>query len=81
MQCEHTVSSMMDYLDGELPGNAARAIECHLAGCSSCAARYHFERALKKRLQAAARVPPPPRLRRRLAEMLRQDTAWSHGPG
>lgn len=81
MQCEHTVSSMMDYLDGELPGNAARAVECHLAGCSSCAARYHFERALKERLQQAARVSPPPRLRRRLAEMLRQDKTGPDGPG
>lgn len=73
MQCEHTVQAMMEYLDGELPGHTACAVECHLAACPSCTARYRFEHTLKKRLREAVRVPPPPRLRRRLAEILRHD--------
>ena len=37
MQCEEVQKLLFEYLEGDLPDEARRQVEAHLAGCDSCA--------------------------------------------
>jgi anti-sigma factor (TIGR02949 family) len=70
MDCQHAMTHLFPYLDGEYELADRPAFEQHLSVCPECAARYRFERAIKSRLREAAEVPAPVTLRERIAALV-----------
>jgi anti-sigma factor (TIGR02949 family) len=53
MDCQHAMTHLFPYLDGEYELADRPAFEQHLSVCPECAARYRFERAIKSRLRGS----------------------------
>lgn len=71
MACDHWIEKLDTYLDGELPGNEARAVDEHLRGCPSCAARV-LRKVQQKRAvhDAGQRFTPDPAFRARIQKTI-----------
>lgn len=70
LTCEEVIERLFDYLDRELDGQQAADIERHLARCRDCFTRAEFEKRLRARVEASGTATTPPRLRRRLRDLL-----------
>lgn len=70
IDCEEVIASLLEYLDGEIDDEKRARIERHLAECRDCYSRSEFEQALRHKLLALDRAPPPPTLKRRLKVLL-----------
>lgn len=64
------------FVDGELEPDVRRAIEAHLAGCSTCGDQAASERELRLRLHALPLPEPPAALEFNLRRKLRASRRW-----
>jgi len=72
-RCQECVDLLVDYLEGELPRERARALDIHLEMCPSCVS---FVRTYKGTVDVARTLPLdeiPPELTQRLLEFLRRE--------
>jgi anti-sigma factor (TIGR02949 family) len=60
---------LQPFLDRELNEAERAEAEAHLAWCSYCRKRYHFEEHLRRFVRQAVVEPMPPELKARLAEL------------
>lgn len=70
LTCEEVIERLFDYLDRELDGPQAADIERHLHRCRDCFTRAEFEKRLRARVAATGTAAAPPRLRRRIRELI-----------
>jgi anti-sigma factor RsiW len=73
MNCQEALQTQ-SYLDGELDGAAAVAVERHLETCAQCQALAAATADLSDALRKAARHPAPDTLRHRIAKALDRET-------
>src|SRR5215472_11683358 len=59
MACECWKAKLETYVDGECPGEEARAIDAHLRGCPSCSADAFTSAQLKYFIQASGKCFNP----------------------
>jgi anti-sigma factor RsiW len=72
-RCEECVELLVDYLEGELPPERARALEIHLDLCPSCVS---FVNTYKGTVNIARTLQPediPPELTQRLIDFLHKE--------
>jgi anti-sigma factor RsiW len=72
-RCQECVDLLVDYLEGELAVERARALDIHLEMCPSCVS---FVRTYKGTVDVARTLPLdeiPPELTQRLLEFLRRE--------
>jgi anti-sigma factor (TIGR02949 family) len=67
--CDKCEEMMQPYLDGSLSDDEVAEAEKHLAGCSWCAKRYHFEERLRRYVRVAVSEPMSPELKSKLASL------------
>ena len=70
-RCDECVDLLVDYLEGELPSERARALEIHLELCPAC---WRFVSTYKGTVNVARTLPVdeiPPELTQRLIEFLK----------
>jgi anti-sigma factor (TIGR02949 family) len=67
--CDKCEEMMQPYLDGELSDDEVAQAQKHLATCSWCAKRYHFEERLRRYVRVAASEPMSPELKVKLAAL------------
>ena len=66
--CDAAIASLWEYLDAELPPDAARIVGVHLDGCLRCGPRVSAALALKRIVRASATgVRAPASVRERVA--------------
>jgi anti-sigma factor RsiW len=65
-------AKLSDYVEGSLPGDEARAIEEHLAGCSSCTESLAAVKETVNALSGLHKIPAPPHFERDVAETIRR---------
>ncbi len=70
MTCEEVMEQLFEFLDRELDGDLSDRINHHLERCRDCFTRAEFEKRLRARINEAAEVEAPERLRRRLERVL-----------
>jgi anti-sigma factor RsiW len=72
-RCRECVDLLVDYLEGDLPPERARALEIHLELCPACV---RFLRTYQGTVDVARRLPLgeiPPELTERLIDFLRRE--------
>jgi anti-sigma factor RsiW len=67
--CDKCEEMMQPYLDGALSDTEVAEAQKHLALCSWCAKRYHFEERLRRYVRVAASEPMSPELKVKLAAL------------
>lgn len=70
LSCEEVIEQLFEYLDRELDERRIADIDHHLARCRDCFTRAQFETRLRTRVAAAGTVKAPPRLHRRIRQLL-----------
>ncbi len=70
LSCEEVIERLFDYLDRELDHRQAADMERHLSRCRDCFTRAEFEKRLRARVAASGTVKAPPRLYRRIVNLL-----------
>jgi len=71
--CQECIDLLVDYLEGELPLERARALDIHLETCPSCVS---FVKTYKGTVDVARKLPVdeiPPELTQRLLDFLRRE--------
>ena len=71
--CQECIDLLVDYLEGELPLERARALDIHLEMCPSCVS---FVKTYKGTVDVARKLPVdeiPPELTQRLLDFLRRE--------
>lgn len=68
--CEEVMEQLFDFLDRELDSGLDERIHHHLERCRDCFTRAEFEKRLRARVNEAAEVEAPERLRRRIRRVL-----------
>jgi Putative zinc-finger len=71
---EHPGELLTAYLDDELSGEEARAVEAHLVACGRCSAELDELSAARRLLRGLPPVPAPPGFTRELIERRRRST-------
>lgn len=66
--CQHTQDNLEEYRRGELPADAVRTVEAHLAECAACRRLRESDEALAAVIRALPRTPAPTALRLRIAK-------------
>lgn len=74
-RCDECVELLVDYLDGELPPERARALELHLDLCPPCVAFVNTYRGTVRAARTLQSEDIPPEVTQRLIEFLRKDRA------
>jgi anti-sigma factor RsiW len=67
--CDKCEEMMQPYLDGSLSDAEVAEAQKHLALCSWCAKRYHFEERLRRYVRVAVSEPMSPELKVKLAAL------------
>lgn len=73
VRCQECIDLLVDYLEGDLPPERARALDIHLELCPPCVA---FVRTYKGTVDVARNLPVdeiPPELTQRLLEFLTRE--------
>lgn len=73
--CDHVITRLWEYIDGELTPEHAARIEAHLEICNRCFPQYDFQRAFCVFLRRTQQEDVPPGLRRRVFEMILAEEA------
>lgn len=68
--CGRIEPMLAAYARGELPDGRGFDVERHLASCPACRAQVAFERRLAERLRELRHMKVPPRLERRVREIM-----------
>lgn len=71
--CQECIDLLVDYLEGEIPLERARALDIHLEMCPSCVS---FVKTYKGTVDVARKLPVdeiPPELTQRLLDFLRRE--------
>ena len=76
-RCDECVSLLVDYLEGDLPSERARALEIHLDLCPACVAFVNTYRGTVNIARTLQAEDIPPELTRRLIEFLRSEKEGS----
>lgn len=79
-RCQECVELLVDYLEGDLPPERARALDIHLEICPPCVA---FVRTYKGTVDVARKLlveEIPPELTQRLLDFLRHEKAGTLPP-
>lgn len=72
-RCQECIDLLVDYLEGELPPERARALDIHLELCPACVS---FVRTYKGTVDVARTLPVdeiPPELSQRLIDFLKRE--------
>ncbi len=69
--CQDAINLLLDYLDGEMPGEVAAELREHLSGCEPCEEFLHSYRATPGLCRQAMRAKMPQEVAQRLTEFLR----------
>jgi anti-sigma factor RsiW len=72
-RCQECIDLLVDYLEGELPADRARALDIHLELCPSCVS---FVKTYRGTVDVARLLPGdeiPPELTQRLLDFLRRE--------
>jgi anti-sigma factor RsiW len=72
-RCDECVELLVDYLEGELSSERARALEIHLDLCPSCVAFVNTYRGTVNIARSLQADDIPPELTQRLLEFLRTE--------
>lgn len=77
LDCHGAVLWLWDYLDGELPPAATRAVAAHLAACDECPPHFDFARTFLRAVPAArpGLEGNEPALRARVLAALRAESS------
>jgi anti-sigma factor RsiW len=67
--CDKCEEMMQPYLDGSLSDTEVAEAQKHLALCSWCAKRYHFEERLRRYVRVAVSEPMSAELKVKLAAL------------
>ena len=73
MNCEDSKLTIMEYLDGELPADARRRFEEHLAGCDTCRQELAAQQRVIRSVRLLHRVPAPPDFAARMADAVARE--------
>ncbi len=71
--CDHVISKLWEYIDGELTEEQAAKVRAHLEICNRCFPQYNFQRAYKEFVRRSAQQPIPSGLRRRVFEAILEE--------
>jgi hypothetical protein len=74
-RCDECVALLVDYLEGELPPDRARALELHLDLCPPCVAFVNTYRGTVNVARTLQAEDIPPELTQRLIDFLRKEQA------
>jgi len=81
-RCDECVELLVDYLEGELPPERARALEIHLDLCPACVAFVNTYRGTVHAARDLHAEAIPPELTQRLLDFLRREPKGPNGlPG
>ncbi len=82
ISCEHALSRLWEFLDGELPPEDERVVQRHLEVCNRCYPHYDFQRAyFEFARQMRDREHAPASLRRALfRRILEQESTEAREP-
>jgi anti-sigma factor RsiW len=72
-RCDECVELLVDYLEGELPPDRARALEIHLDLCPPCVSFVNTYRGTVNMARSIHAEDIPPELTQRLIEFLRKE--------
>jgi anti-sigma factor RsiW len=72
-RCDECVELLVDYLEGELPSERARALEIHLDLCPSCVSFVNTYRGTVNIARTLNADDIPPEVTQRLIEFLRKE--------
>ena len=79
-RCDECVELLVDYLEGELPAERARALEIHLDLCPSCVSFVNTYRGTVNIARTLHTEEIPPELTQRLIEFLRKEKETPNRP-
>jgi mycothiol system anti-sigma-R factor len=71
IDCEHVLTEIELYLDGELDPSATAELDAHLSTCTPCADRSDFKRRLKGLIASKCGCDVPPELMERIRARLK----------
>ncbi len=77
--CEETVRTLYDYLDGELTEERRQAIAAHLDCCSPCVEVLGFEAELRRVIADRCRDHVPEQLRERISLAIHHEVTRTRG--
>lgn len=72
VRCSDAIEEMYQFLDGELPPEAADLVSQHLQACLSCFEAFDFEAELKQVIAGRCVESPPPHLHVQITAMIEQ---------
>jgi len=75
MNCQDNKLTIMEYLDGELPPDAKRRLEEHLAACEACRQEFAAQRRVIAGVKSLQSVPAPPGLAAGIREAIAEERA------
>ena len=78
-RCDECVELLVDYLEGELPPQRARALEIHLDLCPACVAFVNTYRGTVDVARTLHAEDIPPELTQRLLDFLRPESKGPNG--
>lgn len=70
LNCEEVLKKLFDYIDGEIDGMEAEALEVHLRDCRHCFDRVEFERLLKNRIRALKKEESSQALKEKIEKII-----------
>jgi anti-sigma factor RsiW len=79
-RCDECVDLLVDYLEGELPPERARALEIHLDLCPSCVSFVNTYRGTVNIARTLQADDIPPEVTQRLIEFLRKEDLATYRP-
>jgi anti-sigma factor (TIGR02949 family) len=68
--CDHVISGLWEYIDGEISDENAARIEAHLDICGRCFPEYDFRRAYRTFAQRVGPRPMPSAAKRRVFDAI-----------
>jgi anti-sigma factor RsiW len=71
--CKESIDLLLEYLDGELPGDLRARLEAHLGGCAPCEEFLRSYRATPTLCRRALAAEIPEEVAHRLTEFLRAE--------
>lgn len=74
--CEQALSSLQEFVDGELDDAARQEVEAHFRKCTNCSPHLSMEEEFRRRVQEALQKPRcPDALRSRIMGLIEEEKA------
>jgi mycothiol system anti-sigma-R factor len=78
-ECREIISTLYEFLDGELSEQRRQIVRAHLDSCGSCLEAFEFETELRAVIVSRARDRVPSYLLKRLSDLIDQESRSSNG--